>query len=371
MRLAPVLTSILVGLALYVFILKRDALVAFAGSEDGTGTSVSEAGASEQGGEIVVAQADQGAPVNVVTMISFEQDVTSGIVLRGRTEAARNVEVRAETTGLVISEPLPKGTVVQSGTPMCVLNAGTRNAQLIEARARLAEAEANNTAAASLAERGFTAETTAIARVAQLEAARAAVEQAQIELDRLTIKAPFDGILESNTAELGALLQPGNPCAKLIDLDPIKVIGFVPERDIPRLNIGARAGARLVNGQEINGRLTFISRSADPLTRTFRVEIEVPNGDLSIRDGLTAEILIALDGEKAHLLPQSALTLNDEGRLGVRIDEGNVARFREVDLIRDSADGVWLGGLPATVDVIVVGQEYVVDGRPIKAVRRN
>lgn len=362
MRLGPFLTSLIVAALLFVFIMKREWITAFANSEDPIATTPIQPTANP---------AATGAPVNVVTMRSIAQEVDSGIVLRGRTEAARNVDVRAETTGLVISEPLPKGTVVTKGAPMCELDVGTRNAGLIEANARLAEAEANNSAASSLAERGFTAETTAIARLAQLETARAAVEQAEKELERLKITAPFDGILESDTAELGSLLQPGSPCARLIDLDPIKLVGFVPERDILKLSIGSMAGARLVSGEEIRGFLTFISRSADPLTRTFRVEIQAPNGDLAIRDGLTAEIFISLEGEKAHLLPQSALTLNDEGRLGVRIASDGIARFREVELIRDSAQGVWLAGLDEEVDVIVVGQEYVIDGRSINPTLRQ
>ena len=96
------------------------------------------------------------------------------------------------------------------------------------------------------------------------------------------------------------------------------------------------------------------------MTRTFRVEIEVANGDLSIADGQTAEIVIGADGSLAHLLPQSALTLNDEGALGVRaVAAGNIVEFHPVTLIRDTVDGVWLADLPETLDVITIGQEFV------------
>jgi len=229
------------------------------------------------------------------------------------------VDVRSETTGLVISEPLRKGAFVQKGQLLCELDTGTRNAQLAEAKARLAEAEANNTAAASLSQKGYTSETAAIGRLAQLESAMAAVEQAD----------------------------------------------FVPENGISRLTLGAAAGARLVTGEELQGFLTFLSRSADPQTRTFRVEVTVPNPDLTIRDGATAEIFVAFDGEKAHLLPQAALTLNDEGQLGIRAAVDDVARFLPVDIVRDTSEGILVSGLPESIDVIVVGQEYVIDGRAI------
>lgn len=361
MRLLPVLTAILVAVALYFIIMERDTLRAFAGSE----TQDSETS------EVINASADASPPVSIVAVRSTAKAIESGIVLRGRTEAARNVTVRSETNGLVISEPLRKGTTVKQGQLLCQLDPGTRDAQLAQAKAQLAEAEANNNAAVSLSQKGFTSETQAISRKAQLETAMAAVEQAEKELSRLNVVAPFSGLLESDTAELGELLQPGSACATVIALNPIKLVGFVPENEISRLTLGAQAGARLVTGEEVRGFLTFLSRSADPQTRTFRVEVTVPNKDLSIRDGATAEIYVAFDGETAHLLPQAALTLNDEGLLGVRAAVDNVARFFPVEVIRDTSEGILVGGLPETLDVIVVGQEYVVDGRAITVTLRE
>ena len=78
-------------------------------------------------------------------------------------------------------------------------------------------------------------------------------------------------------------------------------------------------------GAQVVGKVTFLSRSADPTTRTFRVEIEVPNKELKIRDGQTAEILIGAAGAQAHLVPGSALTLNNDGALGLRaVDDAGI-----------------------------------------------
>jgi multidrug efflux system membrane fusion protein len=119
----------------------------------------------------------------------------------------------------------------------------------------------------------------------------------------------------------------------------------------------------LTSGQDVRGRVTFLSRSADALTRTFRVEVTVDNDDLAISDGQTAEILVAADGQVAHLIAQSSLTLDDDGILGVRtVGEGNIARFMPVTLLRDTAQGVWVTDLPVAVDIITVGQEFVIDG---------
>jgi len=170
--------------------------------------------------------------------------------------------------------------------------------------------------------------------------------------------------LETSTAELGALLQPGDVCATVIQLDPIKMVAFVPETEVSRISVGATGRARLATGgHEIIGKVTFLSRASDPTTRTFRVEMEVPNSDLAIRDGQTAQIDIAAPGSSAHSLPASALTLDADGQLGLRtLDENSVVQFAPVQMLRDTADGVWLTGLPERVDVIVVGQEFVTAG---------
>jgi multidrug efflux system membrane fusion protein len=258
-------------------------------------------------------------------------------------------------------------------------------ARVSEAQARLEEAMINQNAAARLSEDGFASQTrlasadaavaaakagvssaTAGLRAARsgIEAATASVASAEKEIERLTIKAPFAGLLESDTAELGSLLQPGALCANIIQLDPIKLVAYLPETEVNRVTLGSSAGARLAaGGDDLIGEVTFISRSADPATRTFRVDIEVPNPAQNIRDGQTAEIAIASEGVLAHLIPQSAMTLNDEGTLGVRlVDDAAVVSFAAVSVMRDTAKGIWVTGLPQTANVIVTGQEYVTAG---------
>ena len=402
MRIIPILTAIIVTVALYFAVMERDKLVAFAIGAPADGNATDAAAAAAPAPE---ASAPARPLVRVFGRHSKAQVIDSAVVLRGETQAARSVELRAETAGQVVSEPLRKGSFVQEGQVLCQIDAGTRPAMVAEARARLVEARArvpeaaarvaqaraqlkeaelNRNAASKLSKDGFASETRLAATEATVSGAKAAVESAlsgletvqaniqsaeaalagaEKELERLEIKASFAGLLESDTAELGSLLQPGGLCATVIQLDPIKLVGYAPEAQVGRIEVGALAGARLSDGRELRGRVTFLSRRADDTTRTFRLEIEVPNTDLSVRDGQTAELLIASDGAKAHLLPQSTLTLNDDGVLGVRlVGDGNLTVFAPVQLLRDTVQGVWVTGLPDAADVITVGQEYVVEG---------
>ncbi|NNF23726.1 MAG: efflux RND transporter periplasmic adaptor subunit [Rhodobacteraceae bacterium] len=378
MRIVSILTAVVVMAVLYLGVFERDRLLDFASGDDAPATAETEATAEP------VAEAVPS--VAVVAQRSQAQVIDSAVILRGRTEAARQVEVRSETNGLVISEPLRKGARVEEGALLCRLDIGTRDVALAEAQARLSEAQAgladaeiNQRAAARLSQDGFASETRVTAANAAVQSARAAVQSAEAgiaaankEIQRLEIRAPFGGLLESDTAEIGSLLQPGALCGTIIQLDPIKLVGFVPETEVDRVTLGASAGARLASGREVLGTVTFLSRSADPTTRTFRVEIEVDNSDQSIRDGQTAEIYVASDGAPAHLLPQSALTLNNEGRLGVRlVGNDNAAVFAPISVLRDTTEGIWVSGLEEDVAVIVVGQEFVTDGVPVTPTYRE
>jgi membrane fusion protein, multidrug efflux system len=407
MRLIPILTALLVMLGLYAIVFEREALFAFARGD-------SETAAADQTPEAGAAAEAEAPAVDVVVLRSSATQIDSAVILRGQTAADRQVELRAETSSTVISDPLRKGRFVEKGDLLCRLDPGSREAALAEARAgliearsltpesaarveeaeaRLQEARINFNAAEKLKEGGYASDTRlaatraairsaeaglASARVgletakARIKSAAAAVAAAEREIDRLTLTAPFDGLLESDTAELGSLMQPGSLCATIIQLDPIVLVGYVPETDVGRIKAGARAGAELTDGRRVQGEVVFISRSADPTTRTFQVEIEVPNPDLGIRDGQTVSIAISAEGTSAHRLPQSALTLNNDGQLGVRIVEaGDIVGFRPVKLLRDDVEGVWVSGLQERVDVIVVGQEFVTEGVRVRPTYRE
>lgn len=350
MRAIPILLALAVTAALWFWV--------------GTPLTASDAAAPPPG---VAARAP--APVPVVALRSEARDIESFLLLRGRTEAARLVEVKAETPGLVISDPLRAGASVAEAEPLCRLDPGAREVELAEARARLLRAEAEARAAETLSARGIGAENTAIARRAELQSAQATVQRVELDIARLEIRAPFAGVLETDAAELGALLRVGDTCARLIALDPIKLTAFVSEAEVDRLSVGDPAYARLVTGRQILGAVSFVSRAADPATRTFRVEITAPNPpdapEGAVRDGMTVEIAVPLPSGRGHLVPQAALSLDDAGRLGVRVVEDGRARFHEVRILREDRRGLWLGDLPESAEIIFVGHEFVADGRPV------
>ena len=421
MRLVPFLTAILVMVFFYFIVVEREALFEFAGVTDEE--TQDETAPDSAPDETPVEPVASERAVAVIARTSVAQVIDSAVILRGETQAARQVELRAETSGQVVSEPLRKGTFVEQDQIMCEIDKGTREVSLADAMARLAEAKSripetearipeaiarlqeassrlveaqiNKNAADKLFDEGFATETRVVSAEASVKSAEAAISSAEAglkaaragmdninasiqsaeagvasaerEIEKLTLRAPFNGLLESDTAELGSLMQQGSLCGTIIQLDPIKIVGFAPEADVNRIKEGVRAGARMIDGQQVFGTVKYVSRSADQTTRTFLVEIDVPNPDLKIRDGQTADILIEADGASAHLLPQSSLTLDDRGDLGVRTIVDDRSKFVKVRVLRDTPEGVWVAGLPDEAVVILVGQEYTSDGTRVLA----
>ena len=186
-----------------------------------------------------------------------------------------------------------------------------------------------------------------------------------VELNRTEVKAPFSGYIES-IVKPGNFLDRGQICATIIDLDPIKFVAEVPEIQVSKVNIGQEAIIELITNQRVTGNLTFVSKSASPKTKTFKIESEIVNSSGSIKDGVTATMTIRTDPVLAHRISPSILVLDDLGRIGVKVvNSNNVVEFSEVQIIEDLEEGLWISGLPDSVEIIVQGQGFVEDGQII------
>ena len=183
-----------------------------------------------------------------------------------------------------------------------------------------------------------------------------------VELNRTEVKAPFSGYLEQ-IVKPGNFLERGQVCATIIQLDPITFIAEVPEFNINKVKTGQEVTLDLITGETVNGKLTFVSKSASTSTRTFKVESQVKNDSGQIRDGITSEMTIKIEKILAHQISPSILILNDAGKLGVRSVENNIVIFYEVVILEDSASGLWVSGIPENLDLITQGQGFVEDGQ--------
>ena len=187
-----------------------------------------------------------------------------------------------------------------------------------------------------------------------------------VELNRTEVKAPFRGYIEK-IIKPGNLLSRGEVCAVIIELDPLTFVAEVPEAEIQSVVKGQKVSIKLVTGETITSKLSFVSKSATPSTRSFRVEAEVENPQGSIRDGITGTMEITTNKVLAHKISPSILLLSDEGILGVReVNADNVVVFLPVSIIEDTQNGIWVSGIPNSTNLIVRGQGFVENGQTVE-----
>ena len=317
----------------------------------------------EAGGKAAAAPALPLVRVSLVPQMDHAYVVT----FRGRTQAARTVVVRSETPGVVAATPILQGAYVRAGTLLCRLAVDARQASLDQARAELRARDLQMQASANLAAKGFRSKTQVLTDQAAMDSAAAAVRQAEVALRQVNIVAPFGGVFDHRDAEIGAYLAPGQSCGTMIELDPVLIVGDVPETEVANLKVGAGAAGRLVSGAVISGHVRFVSRDADPATRTYRVEITAANPGNRAPSGLSAEVRVGAGSGPAHLIPVSALVLDATGRQGVRfVDARGMVVFAPVAVLEETPAGVWARGLSGDVRLITVGQSYVSEGQKVR-----
>ena len=285
------------------------------------------------------------------------------VTLFGRSETTREVMLKARTAGSVVSTPIAEGSWVKRGTVVCRQDINARQAVLDQARAQLKSREVDYEAARRLVERGFGSETQALGAQSALDAAKASVKQAEIELDNIIIRAPFSGIYDKHIAEIGDYLGPGQPCGQLIELNPLTVVIELTETQLPLIAKGQTADIKLATGETVTGTVKLIDSRANPATRTFKTELSVPNPDLKLKAGVTASVILQGKEETAQLIPGQILSLNTSGDVGVKyLDDDNKVRFAVTNTIDETSSGIWVTGLPDPARIIIKGQDYVAIG---------
>jgi len=315
--------------------------------------------------EIAIAKGLRAVQVRV-SVAEQREDIAQVL---GQTQAHRRVEIRSELDGKVTEVAVERGATVTSGAVLVRLGVRDRNAQLAEARALLAQYQAELAATQSLVNKGNRPELDVVAARARLETARAMISRIEVELEQTVVRAPFSGVIETRVVENGSYLHAGDPIATLVDLNPIRVVGYLAERAVGRITAGKTAQARLLDGTVVTGKIAYIATTADSATRTFQVELEVPNPQGRIVEGMTSELLIPLGKIVAHRISPAILSLADDGRLGVKIvTPAQNVEFLPVEIVASSPDAMWVAGLPSRVTLIVVGQDFVNPGQNVQPV---
>lgn len=294
------------------------------------------------------------------------------IRISGLTEADKRAVLATRVGGVIAKLPVRQGQRVKAGDLILMLDAEEKVSAVDSAQQLVVQRQAELGAAEQLAKSGNLPKLQLDTARSNLTSAQSELRKAQAELDRNEVKAPFDGIVDRVPVELGSAVMQGGEVATVLALDPVIARGEISERDLRFIKAGDDADIRLVNGETVKGKLRYISRDASPATRTFRVEVAIPNPDGTIPAGMTAEITLRAAPTDAVMLPRSVVTLSGAGDLGIRaVDKENKVVFFPIDLIDDTSKGLVLGGIPADARVIVGGQELVAEGDVVEPVEAD
>jgi multidrug efflux system membrane fusion protein len=330
-------------------------------------------GRTEEPAEAQSAAREEAArpPFRVAVTSAHVEDHAGDLVLSGRTEADDRARAVARAQGTIVEMKVRRGDRVAEGDVIATLSDEAREAQVAQAEAQVAQRQTDLEAKMQLIKRGVVAANEKSQLEADLRAAEAALALAEAERERGIVRAPIAGVVSDVPVSAGQPLEAGGLVAEVIALDPMLAVAGVAERQLGDVRVGGTAKVRLVTGQNVTGTVRFISPTASSGTRTYRVEVELPNADHAIPDGVTAEVEFALAPVAAVRLPRSALTFSAAGELSVRIVQDDMVASVPVRIVEDARDEVWVSGPADGARVIVQGQDFVKDGQRVEAVEAS
>jgi len=299
-----------------------------------------------------------------LTKVRVEQFVVQGFVpqleLNIHTAPFRTVNLKAQLSGSVVDVPGQRGSLAQKGQTICAIDQQERPQSVNQAKATLKQAQIAYDGAFQLKTAGYQSDLAIAQAAANLEAAKLELTRSQVTVDWLKIKAPFTGIIEKRPVEVGDYLSPGQLCATLVELNPLKVIAQASEVDVSKIKLGSQAKATFDDNNNLVATVTYIAYQTNPATQSYLIEASIDNSQLQLRAGVSGHLKLDLPAVKAHLIPSSLLLLDVGGDIIVRsVDQQNMVKHHKIVIVGESEKGLWVQGLSDQINLITVGQNYV------------
>ncbi len=303
-----------------------------------------------------------------------EKEFTNKLKLSGFTEASRIVILKSQVEGKVSSKYFDKGLSYKAGKQILLIDPEDKVARLKEMEALLNQRKKEYEVAENLFNKGFRSEVKLSESRTNFENALASYERSQVELNNTKILMPFDSIVEDSYVELGDYLKKGDPLAKIVDLDPIFIKINASEKEIKNIFINQKAKVNIAEENYV-GLVNYISKTSDPQTRNFKIQVKVNNKNNKVLSGLSSEVEILLNPEKAFFIASSLISLDNQGKIGIKVVENNKVKFLPVKIISDVGNGYWINfneeNNKKELFIITQGREYSVDGEIVETIVEN
>lgn len=333
-------------------------------------------------------------PINVVVAEVKAVTLPDAILLPSTVIPAKTITVPAEIGGAIDTLSVEEGAVVKEGDLIARIDTRTLAAQSEEAQAMLDLAQRDFERSRRLIERNVISREEFDRAKSNVDVRKAQADVAAANLAKGTVAAPASGVLNRRFVERGEYVLTGAKIAEIVQVNPIKVAVDIPEKDIKYVSVGSQLGvvldgsttppageapapsdlalaiARAVSDRRIViGPVTYKSVVADTATRTYRVEVTVPNPETRLLPGMIVRVvLLRRLIENAVAVPLSAVVPR-EGRAVVYVVDGDRAREREVALgITDGRNIEIKSGLAAGETLVTDGQRQLADDQLVRVV---
>lgn len=291
------------------------------------------------------------------------------IVVQGQLLPWQQVAVKAQVTGQIDKVVTPQGTPVKTRDILLELTDEGRSEKLLEAQATLKLRQSELDSAEALKKSKFTSETELSRLSSALAQSKADLVAAKLAVKHSRPAAPFNGIVDRRYVEPGEWVSPGTPLLDLVDISRLKVTADIPQQEVARIAPGQLAMVELLDGRQLQAKVTFISFAANPQTRSYYVELQTENPNLWRVAGSSATVKIQLPEVKAHKFSPALLSLDKNGSLGIfAVDEKDEVTFYPVKLLRVDNEAAIVGGVPERLKIITLGAGFVSPGQAVTPV---
>jgi multidrug efflux system membrane fusion protein len=317
------------------------------------------------------------------------RDVEYSVSAVGSVEAFEQVQITARVAGVVERVGFTEGQTVKKGELLAEIEPTRYSLAVEAAKAALEKAQATASEAQAGAQRRAavneqrpgllpaeeleTFQTRARTAAAEVSAARAALDQAQLNLRDAYVRAPMDGVLQTRTVQTGQYVQPGHVMATLLRRDPLLLRFRVPESDVGQIKPGMEARFTVRSDRRsFRAKITHVAAAADDQSRMVQVTAEVaPEHAEALRPGSFASVTVAVGVSKGSpVVPQTAVRPSERGFLAYVVEDGR-ARERVVHLGLRTADGrvEVREGLKPGEQLVVRGAEALKEGAAVRIVQ--
>lgn len=311
---------------------------------------------------------DNDRRVNVVTQSLVPVDLTETFTLPARVQAREDLILSAEVTGTVVKTPVREGMSVVQGQVLMEIDSAVMRAQLERETQNVAVLTARRDRLQRLEAEGLISRQELDDVNNGLTAAQTALEQARIQLQKTTLRAPISGMVDRRLVDTGEYVDPGKPLLRLVSVEQLEVIADVPEKDVVFLQPGQQVTITpaIIHGDQAEPLIAVIEHIAfvaDEASRTYHTRMLIAQPGAILRPGMIARAtFVRQEHQQALVVPMFSVLDRRNIKVAYIVEDGYA---REVEVITGSSVGQRLvvrSGLEAGQQLVVKGQQLLIDG---------